>query len=99
MVKEQGCLSETNKTAHTFYIQGVTRVTKHWESNTIKGAMPVGCLFNLYYLGNEWGAQRKGAKGAILAKTENVGQEKKNGELILSERANCNSMASWYLSI
>ena len=56
MVKEQGCLSETNKTARTFYIQGVTRVTKHWESNTIKGAMPVGCLFNLYYLGNEWGA-------------------------------------------
>lgn len=55
-MQEQGCLSEWNKTARTFYIWGVTCVTKHWQSNTIKGAMPVGCLFNLYYLGNEWRA-------------------------------------------
>ena len=77
MMKEQGCLSETHKTACMFYIQEVTCITKHWQSNTIKAAMPVGCLFTLYYLGNERGVQRKGAKRAILAKTENGGQKKK----------------------
>lgn len=77
VMKEQGCLSETHKTAHTFYIQEVTCITKHWQSNTIKAAMPVGCLFTLYYLGKWTGVWEKVLKGQFLLKLRMEVRKKK----------------------